>query len=550
MDYSQESMNFNDCWRVVKGRKKVVILFFFTTVFLVTLASFLMRPVYRATVTLLIDVENPKVLTTTGNIALERSDYYAYKEYYQSQKEIIQSRNIMRKVFDEFNLGSTRRYARSKDPIKDFMKTITVEPIRETRLLNLNVDNNDPKLAADIANRIAEIYVARNLSYISKSEVINLLKNEHLQLQARLSEYSKIYKDKHPQMERLKQEMEQMEERMREEKNKSYGSDTTDTSSSGATPAVADLTFASLNANNISIQDGAEVSKIPLKPKKRLNILLAVIVGLFGGIGLAFFFEYLDDTVKNIEDIERVVDWPFLGDVPKINNKSRMSESERDLFVQLNPKDPASEAYRAIRTSLMFSSTEEKPLHSIIITSPGPKEGKTLTLCNLGIAIAQSHKKVLLVDADMRKPRLHEVFKGKNDAGLSSFLSGQEELKDVIQNTELENLSYIAGGPHSPNPSELLTSHKTKGFLDTVKAKYDVILIDTPPIAVVTDALILSKITDGTIVVLESGKTGRRILSRVNRMFNDAQARIAGIILNKVSPSRGGYHYYYYAKTK
>ncbi|MEA3305467.1 MAG: polysaccharide biosynthesis tyrosine autokinase [Candidatus Omnitrophota bacterium] len=544
MQEYQPDINFSDYWRVIKSRKGVVITFFFTTVFIVTAGSFLMKPVYRAAVSLLINMESPQVLTTTGSVALGRSDYYAYKEYLQSQREIIKSRSIARQVFEEFELGKSKAYIEAKDPIEGFLKTIKVEPVRDTRLLLLNVDNKDPELAANIANRIAEIYVDRNLSYITKSEVMNLLKNEYLKLQTKLSEHSKVYKDKHPKMIRLRQEIVQMAAKIKEEKERAIGYDAARVSSSNSV-------LAGLKANNITIQDRAETPVTPIKPKKRLNILLAMIVGLFGGIGLAFFFEYLDDTVKGIEDIRMLVDWPFLGNIPKITDK-KMSEPERDLFVKIKPKDPVSEAYRSIRTSVLFSSTEEHPLKSIVITSPGPREGKTITLCNLGIAMANSQKKVLLVDGDMRKPRLHEVFNKKNEAGLSNFLSGQAEFTDLIRETGIDNLSFVSGGHHAPNPSELLTSHKMREFIDNAKEKFDFILFDTPPVAVVTDAVILSQTADGTIIVIESGKTNKKVLSRINQVLNNAQARIIGALLNKISANHSSYHYYsyYYGKIK
>jgi capsular exopolysaccharide synthesis family protein len=536
MDYLQEGININDYLQVLKNRKKVIMVFFFTTVFVVTLGSFIMRPVYRATVTLLIDVENPKVLTTTGNVSMGTPDYYAYKEYFQSQNEIIKSRSIAHQVFDGFSLGSTKKYNKSKDPIADFLKTVSTEPVRDTRLLKLNVDNRDPKLAADIANRIAEIYVARNLSYISNSEVINLLKNEHLKLQAKLSEYSKIYKDKHPQMIRLKQEMEQMEERMKIETLAAAGLGET---------GISDPAIVGVSANNVSIQDRAEVTKIPLRPKKRLNILLSIIVGLFGGIGLAFFFEYMDDTIKGVEDIIHLADWPYLGSIPKINGKGDMPEVQKDLFAHTQPKDPITEAYRSIRTSILFSSTEEHHLRSIIVTSPGPQEGKTTTICNLAITMAHSKKKVLLVDADMRKPRLHEIFNKKNETGLSNFLSEQTGFKELIQKTEIDNLFLVSGGPHPPNPSELISSHKMAEFIDQAKGEFEFILLDTPPIAVVTDASILARAVDGVILVLESEKTSRRALPRVDQLLKEARARLIGVLFNKADISRGGYHYYY-----
>ena len=218
MQQYENEVHLSDYLRIIKNRRIVLITFFITTVFIVTIGSFLMQPIYRATVTLFIDKESPNVLTTTGQVSLGGEDYYTYKEYFQSQVEIIKSASIARQVFKEFNLAYSKDYSNSKDPIRSFLETIKVEAVRDTRLLMLSVDNKDPKLAAEMANKIAEIYVARNLTYITKSEVLNLLKNEYLKLQARLSEYSKIYKHKHPKMIRLKEELAQMVERIQEEK--------------------------------------------------------------------------------------------------------------------------------------------------------------------------------------------------------------------------------------------------------------------------------------------------------------------------------------------
>jgi len=547
MEQNQPEIYLSDYLRIIKSRRQLVATFFFVTVFVVTIGSFLMRPVYRATVTLLVDEESPNVLTASGSVALGNPDYYSYKEYLQSQKEIIKSRSIARQVFDELKLGESKEYRNSRDPIKDFLKSVNVEAVRDTRLLNLYVENKSPKLAADIANRLAAVYVVRNLAYITKSEIINLHKNEYLKLQTKLAEYSKVYKDKHPKMIRLKEEIAQMVGLINEEQEKAAGSMS---SSSGADVDASGSVLTGLKANNITIQDPAEFPKSPIKPKKRLNILLSMIVGFFGGVGLAFFFEYLEDTIKGIEDIERLAQWPFLGNIPKINSSETTTELQRDIFVHVQPKDPVSEDYRSIRTSVLFSSTEEHPLKSILITSPGPQEGKTTTLCNLGIAMAQSRKRVLLVDADMRKPRLHEIFKNENTVGLSSYLSEQSGFDGLVEKTEIDNLFLVPAGPFPPNPSELLSSHKMKDFINAAKKQFDFILLDTPPVAVVTDAVILSQAVDGTIIVLESGKTSRRAIPRVNQMLKEARGRIVGVLFNQISPEQSGYHYYhYYGKT-
>ena len=170
---------------ILLRRRQTIMVFFLTVFILVGLGSFIMQPVYRATSTLLIDIESPNILSASGaGSVMGSQDYMAYKEYLQSQMEIIVSRPIGRDVFNELKLGDTREYLKAKDPVKDFLKNITVEPVRDTRLLKLNAENKDPVLAAQIANRMAETYVMRNLAYISKNEMLNLLKNEYLKYQA------------------------------------------------------------------------------------------------------------------------------------------------------------------------------------------------------------------------------------------------------------------------------------------------------------------------------------------------------------------------------
>ncbi|MCX5686372.1 MAG: polysaccharide biosynthesis tyrosine autokinase [Candidatus Omnitrophica bacterium] len=535
--------HMKDYLNILRRRRGIAILFFITTVLVVLLGSFIMKPVYRAKATLFIDLENPNILTASGMVELQSQNYYSYKEYYQSQKEILTSLPIIQKVFGEFGLADTREYSRAKEPIKKFLKTIRVEPVRDTRLLELYVENKNPELAAKIANRIAEIYVKRNLYYISKTELLNLLKNEYLKLESKLSEYSKIYKEGHPEMIRLKKEIDEVVGKIEAEKRLAVQEDYT------KQEELLDYKYAleGLKANNVSILAAAEIPKVPTMPKKLLNVVLAVVIGLFGGIAFAFFYEYMDDTIREAADLSGVTKMPFLGSVPKMNSGKKMTEFEKDIFVHVKPKDPIAEAYRSIRTSILFSSSFDAPLKSLVFTSPAPQEGKTATLCNIGIAMAQNQKKVLLVDADMRNPRLHEVFKKENKEGLSTFLSRQRVgLATLLQKTDIENLNLVTSGTNPPNPSELLASPRLKDFIDAAGNEFDFILFDTPPIAILTDAAILSGCADGVILVVESGKTPKRIMERISKILSDAKAKVIGVILNKLSADSSDYYYYTY----
>ena len=540
----QESVHIKDYFDILRRRRGVVVMFFLSTVLVVALGSFMMKPIYRATATIMIDLESPNVLTTSGSVALESQNYYSYKDYLQTQMEIVTSRPILHEVFNEFGLVKTEAYANVKDPIKKFAKTIKVEAMRDTRLIELHTDNADPLLASKIANRIAEIYVKRNLAYISKTELLNLMKNEYLKLQGKQSEYAKIYKAAHPEMIKLKQEIADLVTQIEQEKTliSSYGVE-----NSGSRRSTARSALEGLKSNNVNIVEPAEEPITPVRPRQILNISLAVLFGLLGGVALAFFFEYLDDTVNDVEALERLTSLPILGNVAKLDPERKMKDSEKDIFVQLNPRDPISEAYRSFRTNVLFSSSEAHRLQSLVLTSPGSGEGKTITVCNLAISVAQSGKNVLLVDADMRKPRLHDALKVENKTGLADFLSGRAGFEGLAQKTSIDNLSLVTSGPIPSNPAELLVAHKLKEFISCATEWFDIVIFDSPPIGMLTDATLIANTVDGVILVLESGKTSRRVLLRLSKLLKSTKARVLGTFLNKIPLANKNAYYYAYA---
>ncbi len=545
----EQQVDIKDYAMVIKRHLGVIILFFVTVVCLVTIGSFLMKPVYRATAILLIDVESPDVLTTSGMVSLDSRNYYTYKEYYQSQIEIIRSRLLTKKVFEEFRLGEDEKYAKAKDPIKSFLKTIKIDPIRDTRLISLNIDNQNPVLAAAIANRMAELYVRRNLYYISRNEMMNLLKNEYLKMEAKLSEYSKVYKDKHPAMIRLHEEINEVVKKIEAVKNSMFDFEVieNDFASSGKYPLEG------LKPNNVSIQDPAEVPLLPVKPRKRLNIMLAAILGLFGGIGIAFFFEYLDENIKTVDELEKSMDWTLLGVVPEIGKvKKGFRKFDKGLLAHVTPKGPSVEAFKHIRTKIFNILEERGSPKSIVVSSPGPEEGKTTNLCNLGIVLAKSGKKVLLVDSDLRRPRLQEffnkksIFKKKDIKGLSDFLVAHVPFDGLVQKTDIDNLYLVSCGLSPSNPSELLSGARIKEFISAAENSFDIVLFDSSPIAVVTDAVMLSKLAGQLIIVIQGGKTSRKVLHRMEKTLKDSKINVMGAILNKVSVKNGESAGYYY----
>ena len=301
---------------------------------------------------------------------------------------------------------------------------------------------------------------------------------------------------------------------------------------------------ASMTSSNIQILDRAEVPKAPFSPKKGRNILLALLVGLFGGVGMAFLADYLDSTIKTPEDLERRVYMPSLGIVPLYNAKG--SKIPVEFISHKDANSALSEAYSSIRTFLLFS-TAGKPPKVMMMTSARREEGKTTTSLNTAVSLTKSNSRVVLIDADMRRPRLHKVLKVSNTSGLSSFLSGNMEFGvDMIKKTGIPGLCVVTSGPIPPNPAELLGSPRLKDLLDGISPLCDFIIIDTPPMLGLADAAITSTQTDGVIMVVRSGKTPRDAVQQAKRILDGVNAKVLGVVLNAMDSNNMKYGYYSY----
>ena len=327
----------------------------------------------------------------------------------------------------------------------------------------------------------------------------------------------------------------------------------------------ADLTGA-LKLNNVRILDAAQVPEFPFKPNLRNNMVLALLLGLMLGIGLAIGLDALDNTVKSQQDVESILRAPFLGLLPVIDTNTQRgvakapppkkggdllaAQRERDLFVMYNPKSQSAECARFIRTNLMFMSPD-RPLKTMVLTSPSPQEGKTTTAVSLAITMAQAGSRTLIVDTDMRRPRLHRVFGLTNEAGLSSAIVGEASLDDVIQRTEAENLDILTCGPLPPNPAEILHTARFSEVLEELKSRYDRIIFDAPPVGAVTDPVILGTQLDGALLIVKCQKTSKDMARLGMRSLEDANVNVLGVVLNDVdftSRRYGSYYYQYYRK--
>lgn len=317
---------------------------------------------------------------------------------------------------------------------------------------------------------------------------------------------------------------------------------------------------AGLRSSNLRIVDPALVPTTPAAPQKKRNILLALLVGLVGGIGLAVLREYLDNTVKSPDDIEHLTGLPSLAVVPFLaggngrlsrlvgdGSAGQVNSPRVELLSYVQPKSQISEAFRALRTSLLLSQADHPP-QVILVTSPLPREGKTTAAANLAVTFAQLGDHTLLLDSDLRKPGVRRALNlgPSKEGGLSSYLAGVSTLDEVIvPHPAISNLAALTTGPVPPSPADLLSSQRMRDAILELRRRYKFVVIDSPPVLAATDAVILSALTDGVLLVVRSGSTPKEAFTRSRDLLSAVKSRLLGIVLNGVDSSAPDYYYSY-----
>ncbi|CAN5263105.1 N/A [soil metagenome] len=312
--------------------------------------------------------------------------------------------------------------------------------------------------------------------------------------------------------------------------------------------------------NNISVTEIAIPPETPVSPRRLTTVLAALFLSTLFGAGLALFLEYLDDTVRSTEDVESLLQLPALAAIPNIdttqkrrlllvggNNEETDGKPNTSLLIHSDSRSSLAEAYRQLRTSILLSTAGHAP-KSLLITSSLPAEGKTTTAVNTAISLAQTGAKVLIIDADMRRPRLHSIFEISNAQGLSTMLSSEmevDEILDVVQYDDSSKLHLLPSGPVPPNPAELIGSEQMVKLLKTMQDNFTHVVVDSPPIASFTDGVLVASMVDGVILVVHSGKSSRQVVKRSRQLLQDIGAKIFGVVLNNVN-LRSQDNYYYY----
>jgi len=567
-------------------------------------------PLYRTSARVLIERTMPEVAPIQQ---VYTPSSWVDKEYIQTQMSILTSRSLAKKVVERLIATGDTNFVGMQGAEGAFLGGVNVNVLAGTLIIDVGYISTDPLKAAKFANALAEVYIQqdverrteaskyatgwlqvqlselkkklqdseRNLNdYLQNTAIVTEpdmekrtqsilegLRHEKVNIENELIELSKRYKSKHPRMVALNTRLEAVNISIDDETKKllvlnvkamQYNALRREIESDKSLyesllKRIKETEVSKeLETTNIRIVDLAQVPGGPFSPDRKRDISRGIMLGLFLGAVLTFVLEYLDSTVKTAEDIETYVRLPFLGYVPSARREAKAAE-DIDSLCQKMPQSRFAEAYRSIRTSIIFSSPEDRPLKAILVTSTSPLEGKTTITINLGIIFAYANEKVLIIDADMHRPRIHSSLNVDNKDGLSSLLAGTSNLDAAIKPTSVPNLFIIPSGPKPPNPAELLTSSKCRQLLEELKARFDRIIIDSPPVLTVADAAILANMADGTIDVIRAGFLNIDIVLKGRQRLNETKTRIIGVVLNNVNVRREDpyyYYHYYYAEEK
>lgn len=686
-------------WHILLRRKWTVLSALGIVFFAVLVGSLLKVPIYRATATIQIDRDAVKVVEGQNT---DSDAYYDAENFYNTQYELLRSEALSRRVAGELRLAKDPEYQRiaaasmggkikalfgvkstadakaasatdaDSADLGDYVNgNIDIQPVRNTRLVQINFDSASPALAAKIANSLADNFIAQNLEHsynasayarkylegrlaqikqkLADSEaqlvkiataeqlvvgadgkttlpavdlsnlassladaqtarslaearwklasttpgdalppdmfnnsIIGVLRQSRAQLAADYQNKLNTYQPNYPLMVSMKQQMDELDRQIQKE----YASVKASTKSTyEAAVQHENLLKAQMDRvkqqmfdeqhraisynvlvrdvntnqqlydalleryktigiaggvanNNIAVIDRADVPIAPYKPNIKLNLLVAIVFGLGLGIGLALLFEYLDDTLKTPSDVEAHLRLAVLGVIPRLKGVSA-AEAYAD------SKSAFSEAYRSVRTALQFSTGSGVP-RSLLVTSAMPGDGKSTSALTLARNFAQLGKRVLLIDADLRNPSLHRLLNLDNSVGLSNVLSGASEPHEAIRTLDGDpSLQVLASGPLPPNPAELLADSRMLSLLTVALAKYDQIVIDSPPTLGLADAPILANLAKGTLLVVNAGGTRREAAISSVKRLHAARARIVGVVMTKYDAKQSGYGYGY-----
>jgi capsular exopolysaccharide synthesis family protein len=487
------------------------------------LASKAATPLYRTKTTLMVGriTENPE---------LSSIDVYTGQQLTYTYTQLVRRQPVLQGVIDSLGLNMSWQALANQ---------VSSNIVQQTMLIEISVVDTDPYRAAVLADAIGQQLIQHSSTSASANspEEVNFIQSQLADLQNKIE-------DAEDEITRLSQEMDAASS-ARQIQDLQNQITILETKISGwqYTYTQYRISLQGGDANALSVIEPASINPVPISPNVRMNVLMAAAIGMVLAIGGAILIEYLDDTVKTAEDVNRVTGLAMIGAIPRING----DDYPNKLVAASQPLSPIAEAFRVLRTNLQFSAVDDPP-KSVMVTSPSPSEGKSITLANLAVVIAQSGVRVILVDTDLRRPVLHRIFNLPNRNGFSDAILSQEgEFEKYLQTTQVENLLLLSSGSLPPNPAELLASQRMKELIETLERSADLVLFDSPPVLVVTDAAVLGASVDGVVFVNDAGRSRSNDVRRGMEELKRVRANILGVVLNRMNARGAGYYYYYYS---
>ncbi|NPV60691.1 MAG: polysaccharide biosynthesis tyrosine autokinase [Actinobacteria bacterium] len=530
-------MELKDYINVVLARKWVIVGATALVIFAALLFSLLQTPMYESRVMILADINR------AGESASDSLISFAFNDpdlFIQTQAEIIGTKTMAQAVYDRLEYDyEEARYDREEGKevyipqsipsVEELKDGVKVERAQNTNAFEIAVSNKDPLLARDIAQAYAEEYILnRQLSAIkqisdARKEVWNRITELETQI-ADIAQEAKQYT-----RENIPPELE------------------AEASQAVSLWATLYEKYMSLRIAEALQQRGLEIIEpaeagIKVSPRTTRNGILALFLGLILGVGLAFLVDYLDDTLKTREDFERGYGVSIIGEIAKA---TFAGDEEREVVYFTQPDSTAAEGYRNLRTNLQFLNLDGTT-RLIMVTSASPEEGKTSVSANLGAALSEMGRKVLVVEADLRRPVLSKFLVEKQPKGLTSVIMGAAELGEAIVTTGNDNFHVLMSGPKPPNPAELVSSQAMQELLRRLREEYDYVIVDAPPVLAVSDAIAMAPMMDGVLVVASHGIANRDGARHTMELLSKVETRVLGVVINNVEMT-GRYGYGYYA---
>lgn len=555
---TNEELDLSYCINLVFKRFWLLVAMVALGLVAAVLVNLLMRPAYKATALMMINKEDAGKIDATpyGSFASE-------EDYYRTQYQLLQSRSLLSKVYTKMKLGQVEEFA-NPNGLKKLEKSLDIAPITRSRLVNVSATAYDPTLAADIVNTLTDTFVADNVSnrvfmgqdviaalesterssaeqellnsmpQVVNSDFIKTLKQQASKLAADRARLLAKYTTNHPDVISVQNQLDAVNGQINTETRRLVQSIKIELSGQ-------------FSGNNIRVIDPAVTPEKPVRPRKLMNLAIGLLGGGLLGLMLVFVLEFLDQSVKSSEDLEEKLGLPFLGFVPY----EKLKKKEREYATLLKDGNSlVAENVRNVRTMLDFSLAGEHNA-PILITSSLQGEGKSHLSSNLLVALAQTGKKVLLVDGDLRRARVHRVFKLSTEKGLSNIWDADPQKADYAANIQpvkdVPNLFVMTSGQRPPNPAELLNTPKLADFIAWATQHYDQVVVDCPAIMPVSDTLLWGKYIPRAVFVIKYGQTNAKLAQLALDKLKKAGIKVLGAVIGHYRPeglSYGKYGYY------